>query len=151
GQAYRWEISPDGLTYRFHLRPGLVWSDGAPITAFDFLWSWRRVLEPATRSRYAGMLYPVRNGEAFNQGALHDAPRLGLPPPDESPFASPLEPPPPYSLFATPFYPFLPVPRHVIARYGELWERTDRLVGNGPFRVAEWRVGDRFVLVPNPR
>jgi oligopeptide transport system substrate-binding protein len=53
GQAYRWDTSPDGLVYTFHMRPNLQWSDGTPLTSRDFLWTWLRVLRPATASRYA--------------------------------------------------------------------------------------------------
>jgi hypothetical protein len=86
GQAYRWEVSPDGRTYTFHLRPGLKWSDGTALTAEDFRWSWVRVLRPETASRYASFLFPVENGEAFNQGEITDERRLGLAAPDESTF-----------------------------------------------------------------
>src|SRR6185369_6019149 len=72
GQAYRWEISPDALTYTFHLRPGLVWSDGSPLTARDFVYSWRRVLKPETVARNASLLYPLKNAEAFNKGTITD-------------------------------------------------------------------------------
>jgi oligopeptide transport system substrate-binding protein len=68
--AHRWERSADGKTFTFHLRP-TRWSDGRPVTADDYAWSWRRVLDPATASQYASFLYVLANGAAFNQGALH--------------------------------------------------------------------------------
>jgi oligopeptide transport system substrate-binding protein len=151
GQAARWEVSPDGLVYTFHLHPGLVWADGHPLTAADFLWSWRRVLSPATGSRYASFLYAVRNGEPFNKGELADSTQLGLAAPDDSTFVVTLERPTPYFLELTTFYTTLPTPRHVIERQGEAWEHALRIVGNGPFRIVEWKQKDRFVLVPNER
>src|SRR5439155_16476382 len=63
--AERWEISPDGLTYTFHLRTNLVWSTGEPIRADDLVYSWLRVLNPATGCDYAGQLFYLKNGEAF--------------------------------------------------------------------------------------
>ncbi|MGH7726704.1 MAG: peptide ABC transporter substrate-binding protein [Candidatus Eiseniibacteriota bacterium] len=149
GQAYRWEISPDGLVYTFHLRPGLVWSDGAPITAHDFVYSWRRVLSPATGSRYASFLFPVQNGEAYNKGQITDSTKVGLAAADDSTFVVTLGQPTAYFLFLSTYYTCLPVPRHVIEKLGDRWEHASRLVGNGPFKIAEWRKNDRFVLVPN--
>lgn len=67
--AERWDVSPDGMRYTFHLRPS-VWSDGTPLTAADFVYSWRRMLDPATMSKYGSFLYGVRYGEMFNRRAL---------------------------------------------------------------------------------
>jgi len=151
GLAARWDLSPDGTVYTFHLRPGLVWADGHPLTASDFVWSWRRVLSPSTGSRYAGFLYPVRNAEAFNKGEIADSTRVGLAAPDESTFVVTLEHPTAYFLELAAYYTTLPTPRHVIERLGTNWESSKNIVGNGPFRIALWRQKDRFVLVPNER
>ncbi len=151
GQAERWELSDDRLTWTFHLRPGLTWADGTPLTAHDFLWSWRRVLSPATGSRYASFLYPVKNAEAFNKRELADSTEVGLSAPDDSTFVVTLAQPTPYFLELTTFYTTLPTPRHVIEKQGDAWEHALRLVGNGPFRIVEWKSKDRFVLVPNER
>jgi len=151
GQAYRWDVSPDRLTYTFHLRPSLTWADGYPLTAEDFVWSWRRLLSPSTGARYAAFLAPVKNAEAFLKGDLADSTQLGLAAPDESTFVVTLARPTPYFLELTSYYATLPTPRHVIEREGADWESAHKLVGNGPFRIAEWRQKDRFVLVPNER
>ena len=71
GVASSWDISADKRVYTFHLRADARWSDGKPVTAQDFLWSWTRVLDPATGSKYADQLFEIRNGEPFNQKALH--------------------------------------------------------------------------------
>ena len=84
GQAYRWEMSADGLTYTFHLRRSLHWSDETPITARDFVWSWLRVLKPETASRYASLLYPIANAERFSKGDLKDSSSVGIASPDDS-------------------------------------------------------------------
>ena len=76
GMAERWEISSDGLTYTFLLRQGAQWSDGRTVTAHDFVYSWTRVLDPKTASRYANQLYPILNGQEFNQGRLKDPAQL---------------------------------------------------------------------------
>jgi len=151
GQAYRWEVSADGRTYTFHLRPGLVWSDGTKLTAEDFRWSWARVLRPETASRYASFLFPIENGEAFNKGELKDERQLGLAAPDESTFVVHLAQPTSYFLFTTSYYTLLPVPRPVIEKYGQRWTNPKTIVSNGPFVLEKWRQGDRFVFVKNPR
>jgi oligopeptide transport system substrate-binding protein len=151
GQASSWDVSADGLVYTFHLRPGLQWADGVPLTAHDFVWSWRRALSPATASRYASFLYAVRNARAFNEGELADSTQVGLAAPDDTTFVVTLEQPTPYFLELTTFYTTLPTPRHVIAKLGDAWEHPDRIVGNGPFRIVEWKQKDRFVFEPNER
>ena len=150
GDAYRWEVSPDDLTYTFHLRPGLRWQDGTPLTARDFAWSWRRVLAPATASRYATLLDPIRGAEAFNHGADADSAHLGLAAPDDSTFVVTLARPTPYFLYVAAFYTCLPVPRRVIERWGVNWTRREHLVGNGPFRWTYWRQNDRYEFEPSP-
>ncbi len=151
GQAYRWDVSPDRLVYTFHLRPGLTWSDGHPLTARDFWWSWLRVLVPATASRYASLLFPIRNAEDFNQGRLADPSQVGIAAPDDSTFVVTLAHPTPYFLELTTFYTTLPTPRHVIEWLGPQWESAHNLVGNGAFRIANWRQKDKFTFVPNER
>jgi oligopeptide transport system substrate-binding protein len=151
GQAYRWDVSADGLHYTFHLRPGLVWADGHALTASDFVWSWRRLLSPSTGARYANFLAMVKNAEAFQSGALADSTQLGLEAPDDSTFAVTLARPTPYFLELAAYYVTLPTPRHVIEREGADWESARNLVGNGPFRISLWRQKDRFELVPNAR
>ena len=68
GQAAKWEVSDDGKTYRFTLRDGLKWSNGDPITAEDFVYSYRRIMDPATGAKYANILYPIKNAEKINKG-----------------------------------------------------------------------------------
>jgi ABC-type oligopeptide transport system substrate-binding subunit len=151
GQAYRWETSADGLTYTFHLRPGLAWSDGAPVTAGDFVYAWRRVLSPASASRAASMLYPLANAESFNKGGLADSTRLGVRADDDSTLVVTLASPTAYFLFLTAYYTFLPVPRAAIERWGAAWTEPGHLVVNGPFALTRHRQGDRMEFARNGR
>jgi ABC-type oligopeptide transport system substrate-binding subunit len=151
GQAYRWERSADGLVYTFHLRQGLQWADGTPITAQDFLWSWRRVLSPATASRNASLMFAIRGAEDFHRGRLADSTQVGLAAPDDSTFVVTLAHPTAYFLTLTTFYTYMPVPRHVVERHGIRWTRRENLIGNGPFRWTYWRQGDRYEFVPSDR
>ena len=70
--AESWDLSADGKVYTFHLRTNAVWSTGEPITARDFVYSWLRVLEPASAAEYAGQLFYLKNGEAYNAGRVKD-------------------------------------------------------------------------------
>lgn len=151
GQAHRWSQSADGLTYTFHLRPGLEWSDGTPLTAHDFVYSWRRVLSPASASRNASLMYAIRDAEAYSKGEITDSTRVGVQAPDDSTFVVTLESPTPYFLTLCTYYTFMPVPRHVIEAHGIGWTRREHLVGNGPFLWSWWRRGDRYEFTPNPR
>jgi ABC-type oligopeptide transport system substrate-binding subunit len=151
GQAYRWEVSADGLTYTFHLRPGLAWSDGTPLTARDFAWSWLRVLRPERAARYAGVLQPILNAQAYNQGVIRDSALVGLRAPDDSTFVVRLARPTAYFLSLTSFNPFLPVPRHVVERWGDRWTHPGHIVSNGGFVLAFWRQNDHFEFRRNSR
>src|SRR5215203_7008927 len=68
GQATKWEVGDDGKTYRFTLRDGIKWSNGDPVKASDFVFSYRRIMDPATGAKYANILYPILNAEKVNKG-----------------------------------------------------------------------------------
>jgi ABC-type oligopeptide transport system substrate-binding subunit len=151
GQAARWETSADGLTWTFHLRPGLVWSDDVPLTARDFVWSWLRVLRPATAARNASLLHAIAGAEDFNRGTAPDSSRVGLSAPDDTTLVVRLASPVPYLLQLAAYPTWLPVPRHAVERWGERWTRPGHLVSNGAFVLERWRQNDRFELARNPR
>ena len=152
GLAERWEISPDGRTYTFHLRPGLAFSTGEPITAADVVWSWNRAVDPATAADYAGFFFYVRNGKAINTSAAAPSvrPPLGIRALDPLTVEVELENP-------TPFFPDLcgmrimaVVPRFAIERYGDQWVRHDPVPCSGPYQLVSWRPNDRIRLRKNP-
>src|SRR5690606_31022730 len=78
GQAESWEISDDGLVYTFHLRDGIKWTDGEPVTAGDFVFALQRLMNPATASDYAYLQYPIKNAQAINSGEITDFDQLGV-------------------------------------------------------------------------
>ncbi len=109
GMAQSWERSPDGLTYTFHLRPGIAWSNGEPLTAGDFLRSWERALNPATASEYSYQLYYLVNGEAYGTGKLNDFSQVGVKAPDPATLVVTLAHPTAYFLELTSFQTLCPV------------------------------------------
>lgn len=235
GVAESWDITPDGKTYTFHLRQNARWSDGRPVTARDFTYSWLRLQDPKLGAEYAYIMHLVRYAEAYNvygaqaealQGPvvkaldelvtkfpsvvpksalgefdkkldLHstlkgtpsqvlrafllrpdsDAPAAelrnlrgellaegvrrqslhqeaerrfgvdgGVYAKDDHTLIVELTAPTPYFLELTTFYPFYPVPRWAVERSSRDWFLPAKLVGNGPFRMVDWRVGDRIRL-----
>lgn len=148
GAAERWETSPDGLTWTFHLRESR-WSDGAPVTADDFVFGLRRTLDPKTASVYAYLLYVIAGGQAVNEGKA-PLTSLGVEAPDPRTLVVHLTHPAPYFLELAKHQSFYPAPKHVVERYGDDWVRPGRYVSNGAFRLVAWRLGDRIVAEKNP-
>ncbi len=155
GAADRWEISPDGLVYTFHLRANGRWSNGDKVTSQDFAYSFRRILSPTFASEYAYMLWPIKNGEAFYNGKIKDPALLGIATPDESTLVLTLERPTPYLLALAAHNSWYPVPRATIEKFGPMdqpgtaWTRPGNLVGNGPFTLTEWVTNARITVEKN--
>jgi len=163
GMAERWEVSPDGLTYTFHIRRGARWTNGDPVTAHDFVYSWQRFLDPRTAAEYAYQLWYVKGAEAYStdvgpDGApLRSFDTVGIRALDAQTLVVELAAPTPFFLQLTAFYPLYPVNRRNLeeakAQFPDTWQfewlRPERLVTNGPFRVTERRVNDRIRLVKN--
>ncbi len=157
GMADRWDISADGLVYTFHIRAGALWSDGTPVTAQDFAYSFQRILTPAFASEYSYMLWPIKNAEAFNAGKLTDFSAVGVATPDAATLRLTLERPTPYLLTLAAHSTWYPVPRTAIEKSGKMesrgtaWTRPGNLVGNGPFVLTEWIPNARITVDKNER
>jgi oligopeptide transport system substrate-binding protein len=149
GMAERWTTSPDGLVWTFYLRDA-TWSDGVPVTADDFVFSLRRILAPETASEYASLLYLIKNAQGVNEGKLPGT-ALGVRALGPKVLQITLEHPAPYLPELAKHQTMYPVPRHMVEKYGDGWTRPDRYVGNGPFRIVAWRLGDYVKVVKNPR
>ncbi|MBI2932191.1 MAG: hypothetical protein HYY16_11115 [Planctomycetes bacterium] len=147
--AEHWSISQDGLTYTFHLRDA-VWSNGDPVTAGDFVWSWRRAADPKTPSSYKDLFYPLRNGRTIVKGEK-PVEELGVRAPDRRTVVVELERPTPYFLSILCLNVFCPVHRATVEKHGKDWTRPENMVNNGPYRLVEWRINDRQVFEANPR
>jgi len=150
GQAESWSLSPDGTTYTFKLRAGLKWSDGTPLTAEDFAYSWRRAVDPATGSAYSFLYYPIKNAEDIANAANKDLNALGVRAVDPRTFEVTLKSPTGYFLKLISHARFLPVNRASIEKYGNQFTRAGNLVTNGAFMLKEWSPQARIVIVKNP-
>ncbi len=154
--AASWEVSPDGLRYTFHLRPEAKWSDGEPVVAADFLFSYERILRPALASEYAYMLFPVRGAEDFNSGKTADFASVGFSAPDPRTLVVELASPTPYFLGLVAHQAWFPVHPPTILKFGKIdqrgtaWTRPENHVGNGAYRLAVWVPNDRIEVVRQP-
>lgn len=149
--ADRWEISPDGRAYTFHLRTNAVWSTGEPITSADVLWSWQRALNPATAGDYAGQLFCIRGAEDYYNGKLKDGEELGVHAVDPRILRVDLEMPLPFFLDVCAFPTLAVVPRTAIEKYGDRWLHAEPLPASGAFTLGDWRLNSRVRVLRNPR
>lgn len=149
GAATSWTVSPDGLTWTFHIRRH-VWSDGAPVTAQDFVFAWRRLMNPANAAPYAYNMWVVKSGRAISEGKLPVS-ALGAKAANDSTLVVTLEHPAPYLPQLLDHFTAYPLPRHTVEKFGDSWSRPDRYVANGPYIVKEWVPNDHITLVKNPK
>ena len=149
GAASGWTVGADGLSYVFDLREA-SWSNGDAVTAEDFVFSFRRLLDPATAAPYASLFYVVKNGEAVNKGraALET---LGVKTLGPRRLEIDLERPTPYFLGLLAHQTAVPLNRAAVERGGREFTRPGRLVGNGAFTLEGFTPGDKISLARNPR
>ena len=150
GQAESWDISPDGKTYTFHLRQGLKWSDGSPLTAKDFVYSWQRVCDPLTAAPYADTVLAMVKGfdEAIDSG---NPALLAVSAPDDLTFVAELTWNCPYFLGLCAFPTLFPVQQATVDANGDAWATSAALyVSNGPFMITEIVMSSHIMLAKNP-
>ncbi len=147
--AARWTVSGDGRIYTFHLRPDVYWSDGKQVTAHDFEYAWKRLLNPATASEYAYFLYDVENAAAYNTGRIKDADLVGVKALHDLTLRVDLKKQAVYFPSVTTFTATFPQRKDLIERYGDRWTEPAHLVTLGAFRLEEWRHEYRLTLVAN--
>lgn len=156
GVAERWEISDDAREYSFHLRQDARWSNGEPVTAEDFLFSYQRILSPALGAQYAYMLFIVDNAREFHEGGITDFSDVGFEALDTHTLRIRLAEPTPYFLSLLNHNSWWPVHPGTILAHGSIdqrssgWTRAGNFVGNGPFQLTEWRSGRAITAARNP-
>jgi len=148
--AQSWEVSDGGRRYVFHLRDDVHWSDGTPVTAGDFAYAWKRVLDPATGSPNADLLYDILGARAFHQGQACHPDQLGVRALNDLTLEVELEEPTGHFLQLMAFVVSFPLPRHVVEAHGASWTEVGKFVSNGPFRLEARPSDELMVLVRNP-
>ena len=153
GVAESWSVSDDGLTYTFKLREDAKWSNGDPVTADDFVFSFQRVEDPKEAAGYASILYPIKNAEAINT-ATADKPmavdQLGMKAVDPKTLEITLERPTPYFLQLLTHQTALPVNKASVEKFGADFVKPGNMVSNGAFTLVENVANDHITLAKNP-
>ena len=148
GAAQSWDVSPDGLTYTFHLRPGLKYSNGEPLVAADFVYGFHRLVDPATGSENVTLVEAIAHAADIESGKLTDFDQLGAAAPDEHTVVLTLWRPSNRLLdYAVAYFP---ARKADIERYGSDWTRPGKLVGNGAFMLADWVPQSHIGMARNP-
>ncbi|MCB8821192.1 peptide ABC transporter substrate-binding protein [Microvirga rosea] len=148
GQAAKWEVGDDGKTYRFTLRDGLKWSNGDPVKAADFVYSYRRIMNPETGAKYANILYPILNAEKINKGQAKIE-ELGVKAIDDKTLEIRLEQPTPYFIELLTHQTSLPVHQASVEKFGKDFVKPGNMVTNGAYKLAEFVPNSHIKLVKN--
>lgn len=154
--AESWQISPDGLVYTFRIRASARWSNGDPLIAHDFVWSWMRALTPELGNAYTYMFNPIANAEAYASGEITDFSRVGVKALDDLTLQVTLDNPTPYFLQLLDHYSMFPVHRPTIEKFGSIgeagtvWTRAGNYVGNGAFVLRQWDLNKQVIVEKNP-
>ena len=150
--AESWDV--DGKVVTFHLRDDGRWTNGDPVTAEDFEYSWKRTLDPKLAADYAYQLYGIAGAEAYNNAkpaqaaALRD--KVGVKALDDRTLQVTLTSEQPWFVGQAAHHSFLAVHKATVERYGTKWTEPSNIVTNGPFELADWKHDASITLVKNP-
>mgnify|MGYP002679206136 FL=1 len=149
GQAESWETSEDGLTWTFHLRDGLKWSDGSDLTANDFVYSWKRVCDPMVAAPYAETVLSMVEG--YDKAIEGDLDALQVAAQDDNTLVVTLNAPCSYFGSLAAFATLSPVQEATVEANGDAWATSAATyISNGPFYVSEWVPGSYIMMSKNP-
>jgi oligopeptide transport system substrate-binding protein len=148
GQAESYEVSDDGLTYTFHLRDGLKWSDGTPLTANDFVFSWKRLSDPNVAAPYGEDMLGYVKG--YQEAAAGNIDALGVSAPDDKTFVVELSVPCVYFIKIVTHATMVPVQKTSVEANGEQWSlKPETYISNGPLKMIEWVPGSHVTFAKN--
>src|SRR5215208_2471354 len=150
GVAETMDVNDEQTEFTFKVRDGVTWSDGTPLNANDFEWSWKRVLDPETKSEYTTALYPLKNAVAIDSGDM-ELDELGVKATDEQTLVVTLEGPTPYFPLLAATWTYYPVPRHVVEAEGDAWVEAGKMVSNGPYILTAWEHDQSMTLERNEK
>lgn len=147
--AEKVDISSDGKKYVFTIRKGVKWSNGDPVTAHDFEYAWKRLLDKNTAAEYAYQAFYIKNGEKFNKGEV-TADQVGVKATDDYTLEVELEAPTPYFLDLTAFSNLFPVNKKVVEGNKNWASKPETFVGNGPYKMVKFIPQQKIEMVKNP-
>lgn len=156
GSAETWNVSADGKTYTFHLHPDLEWSNGDPLTANDYAFSFQRMLQTDLGAPNAYLLFILENAQAYHIGKT-DFDQVGVTVIDDHTLELQLENPTPYFLNLLSHPAWYPVHKDTLSKSGNPlsrasgWTRPGTIVSNGPFKLKDWRVNEFIIVESNEK
>lgn len=149
--AVSWDMSRDGRVYTFNIRDNVLWSDGRPLSARDFVYSWSRILSPATGGDYAYFLFDVKNAEKYNSGRISDFSKVGVKAIDDRTLRIELERPASYFISLLTFMSTFPMRQDVVEKHGANWTEPENIVTLGAYDLAEWKHHNFIILRENKK
>jgi len=156
GAAESWTISDDGKVYIFKLRKNGRWSNGDPVTADDFVWSWQRILTASLGSQYPDMLYYLEGAQEYHTGQNNDFSSVGVKALDSHTLEVKLKAPTPFFTGLLSHYSTWPVHKETVLKHGSIddrngeWTRPGNFVCNGAFNLKSWELNNKIVVEQNP-
>ena len=156
GTAESWTISDDGKEYIFNINKNAKWSNGEPVTADDFVWSWKRILTASLGSQYPDMLYYLVGAYEYHNGLIDDFNQVGVKSVDKHTLKVNLKNPTPFFLGLLSHYSTWPVHKDTVLKFGDIddrngeWTRPGNFVCNGPFQLKTWELNNKIVVEKNP-
>ena len=156
GTAESWSVSEDGKEYIFNINKNARWSNGDPVTANDFVWSWKRILTASLGSQYPDMLYYLVGAYEYHNGLTDDFSEVGVKAIDQKTLKVNLKNPTPFFLGLLSHYSTWPVHKETVLKYGDIddrngeWTRPGNFVCNGPFQLKSWELNNKIVVEKNP-
>ncbi len=156
GAAESWTVSEDHKTYVFKMREGAKWSNGDPVTAHDFVYSWKRLISPGLAAEYAYQLFYLENAEKYYKGEITDFNEVGVKAIGDMTLEVRLKNPVPFFLSLLYHHSLYPVHKATIEKFGKIdsrvskWTLPGNFVGNGPFVLKKWELNKIIVVEKNP-
>ena len=156
GTAESWTISDDGKEYIFNLNKNAKWSNGEPVTADDFVWSWKRILTASLGSQYPDMLYYLEGAYEYHNGLIDNFDEVGVKALDTHTLKVNLKNPTPFFIGLLSHYSTWPVHKETVLKHGDIddrngeWTRPGNFVCNGPFQLKTWELNNKIVVEKNP-
>ena len=156
GTAESWSISDDGKEYIFNLNKNAKWSNGEPVTADDFVWSWKRILTASLGSQYPDMLYYLEGAYEYHNGLIDNFDEVGVKALDTHTLKVNLKNPTPFFIGLLSHYSTWPVHKETVLKHGDIddrngeWTRPGNFVCNGPFQLKTWELNNKIVVEKNP-
>ncbi len=148
--ARSWEVLDEGTRYIFHLRDEVIWSDAMPVTADDFAFAWKRKLDPQNQSGLPQIIFDIKGAQAYHEGREIDPDTIGVHAQNELTLVVDLERPSGYFLQIMANGSAFPVPKQAIEKSGARWTDPDKMITNGPYKIASWAPESSLMFERNP-